>query len=154
MRHWILLGAAVSGLVSMDVAQAPARTPAELIANRQAGYKQIQAAMKGIGDQFRASEPSPPVIRQHSAALARLTPQVGGWFPRGTGPEAGVRTRAKAEIWSEPQRFRSASVDLVVAARRLEAAARGSDTAAIQSAYRALGATCSACHDRFRGPPV
>ena len=152
MRHLLLLGIATVGIVGAAIAQAPARTPAELIQNRQAGYRQIRDANKAINDQLQASEPSLATIRQNSAALVRLTPQVSGWFPAGTGPETGVRTRAKAEIWARPQEFRTAAVNLVVAARRLDAAARGNDVAAIRAAHGALGRTCSACHDQFRGP--
>ena len=152
MRRVILAGAAVLGLVGVAVAQTPARTPAQLVQNRQAGYKQIGAAFRGVQEQVRASEPSLPALRQHAAALARLAPQVSGWFPAGTGPEAGVRTRALPVIWSNGQAFRTASVNLVVAARQLDAAARGTDLAAIRSAAQALGRTCGGCHDQFRGP--
>lgn len=152
MRQFVLLGVATLGLVGVAIAQTPARTPAQLIQNRQAGYKQIGAAFRGVMEQVRASEPNLATIRQHSATIARLAPQVSGWFPRGTGPEAGVRTRAKAEIWTSAGDFRTASVNLVVAARRLDAAAQGSDVAAIRTAFQALGRTCGGCHDQFRGP--
>jgi cytochrome c556 len=152
MRQWVLAGAAALGLVGVAIAQTPARTPAQLIQNRQAGYKQINVAFRAVLEQSRAGEPDLAAIRQHAAVIARLAPQVSGWFPRGTGPETGVRTRAKAEIWTNPDAFRSSSVNLVVAARRLDAAARGNDIAAIRAAFQALGRTCSGCHDQFRGP--
>lgn len=152
MRQLVLVGIAVVSLVGVAVAQTPARTPAQLIQNRQAGYKQINIAFRGVLEQVRADEPSLPTIRQHAATIARLAPHVSGWFPRGTGPEAGVRTRAKMEIWSNGPAFRTASVNLVVAARQLDAAARGTDIAAIRAAHQALGRTCSGCHDQFRGP--
>jgi cytochrome c556 len=152
MRQFVLAAFGVFGLVSVAVAQAPARTPAELIQHRQAGYKQINAAFRAVLEQVRADEPSLPVIRQNAATIARLAPQVGGWFPRGTGLETGVRTRAKVEIWADPQAFRTASVNLVVAARQLASAARAGDITAIRAAHQALGRTCSGCHDQFRAP--
>lgn len=152
MRRLVLLGIGVLGLVGVAFAQTPARTAAQLVQNRQAGYKQIGAAFHGLLEQSRASEPSLPVLRQHAATIARLAPQVSGWFPRGTGPEAGVRTRALPEIWSNAAAFRTASVNLVVAARRLDTATRGGHTAAIRAAVTALGRTCGGCHDQFRGP--
>jgi cytochrome c556 len=152
MRQVALLGIALVGLVGAAVAQTPARTPAQLIQNRQANYKQIGTAFRGVMEQVRASEPALPLLRQHAATIARLAPQVGGWFPRGTGPEAGVRTRALPVIWTNGAAFRTASVNLVVAARQLETATRGTDVAAIRSAAYALGRTCAGCHDEFRGP--
>jgi len=154
MRHAILLGFATAGLVGVAVAQSPARTPAQLIQNRQAGYKQIGAAFRGLFEQTRAGEPDLAAIRQHAATIARLAPNVGGWFPPGTGPETGIRTRAKAEIWTSQQEFRTSSVNLVVAARRMEQAAAGSDMDAIRTAFRGLQGTCAACHERFRGPEI
>lgn len=152
MRHLVLLGLATVGLVGVAVAQSPARTPAQLIQNRQAGYKQIGAAFRGLFEQSRATQPDLAAVRQHSATIARLAPNVGGWFPAGTGPEAGVRTRAKADIWAAPQEFRTLSVNLVVAARRMEQAAAGGDREAIGAAFANLRGTCAACHDRFRAP--
>jgi len=152
MRSLILLGTASLALVGVAVAQTPARTPAQLIQARQAGYKQILAAFKGLNGQVRAPEPSLPAIRQHSAVLARLAPRVGGWFPAGTGPDTGVRTRAKAEIWSDRATFRTRSVNFVVAARRLHAAARANDLAAVRAALPGVGGSCRECHDQFRGP--
>lgn len=152
MRHILLLCLAAIGLVGVAVAQSPARSPAQLIQNRQAGYKQIGAAFRGIQEQVRASEPNLATLRQHTAALARLAPQVSGWFPAGTGPEAGVRTRALPLIWANGHAFRTASVNLVVAARQLDTASRGTDLAAIRAAAQALGRTCGGCHDQFRGP--
>ena len=152
MRQFIVLGSAALGLVGVAVAQTPGRTPAQVITNRQAGYKQINMSMRGVVEQVRAGEPSLPLIRQHAATIARLAPQVSGWFPAGTGPEAGVSTRAKAEIWTNQTAFRTASVNLVVAARQLEAAAQGADIAAIRAAFGSLQRTCGGCHDQFRGP--
>lgn len=152
MRRIVSLGIAALGLVGVAIAQTPARTPAQLIQNRQAGYKQIGAAFRGVQEQVRASEPNLPTIRQHAATLARLTPHVSGWFPAGTGPEAGVRTRALPAIWTNQAAFRTASVNLVVAARQLETAAQGTDIAAIRAAAQGLGRTCGGCHDQFRGP--
>lgn len=152
MRQVMLLGVAVFALIGVAVAQTPARTPAQLIRNRQAGYKQIGAAFRGVQEQVRASEPSLPTLRQHAATLARLAPQVSGWFPAGTGSEAGVRTRALPAIWTNGPAFRTASVNLVVAARQLDTAARGTDVASIRAAAQALGRTCGGCHDQFRGP--
>ena len=152
MRHLLLLGLATVGLVGVAVAQSPARTPAQLIQNRQAGYKQIAAAFRAVQTQARAANPDLALIRSNSAIIARLAPSVSGWFPRGTGPEAGVRTRAKAEIWAQPREFRTAAVNLVVAARRLQSVSRGSNVPAIQAAARSLGESCSACHNTFRVP--
>jgi len=154
MRKLVLGLAAVACLVSVAAAQGPARTPAELIRARQAGYKQMAPAFKALFEQTRAGEPSLETIRTASATISRIAPQVGGWFPHGTGPEVGVPTRAKVEIWASPQVFRARAVDLVVAARAVEAAAQRGDIAAVRAAFPGLRQACAACHDLFRGPEL
>ena len=148
MKHLILASFAVAGLASAAFAFAPADT----IRMRQANYKQMGAAMKGLNDQLRADSPALPQIRQHSALLRRHALQVLNWFPRGTGPESGVRTRAKAEIWTDRPGFSRAGARLLVAARELDAAARRGDIAQVRAALPGLRGACGACHDAYRGP--
>jgi len=154
MRKAFLAIATVAGLVTVAAAQTPARTPAELIHNRQASYKQIAAAFKGLFEQSRASAPSIETIRPHAATIARLAPQVNGWFPPGTGPETGVPTRAKAELWANRQDFLARAAAFVVAARQVDAAARAGDITAYRTAFPGLRQACADCHDRYRGPEL
>ncbi|MFP5330566.1 MAG: c-type cytochrome [Alphaproteobacteria bacterium] len=154
MRKLVLGIAALAGLAAVAAAQAPARTPADLIRARQAGYKQMAPAMKAVFDQSRASEPSFDIIRANTATIARIAPLVGGWFPHGTGPEVGVPTRAKPEIWANPQLFRQRAAELVVAARALDGAAQSGDLAAVRAAFPVLRQACANCHDTFRGPEL
>ena len=152
MRHVVLAAAAVLTVTAAAGAQLGPRAAAGTIHARQAHYKQMGAAMKGINDQLHGSSPSVPAIRHGSAVIARFAPQVLGWFPRGSGPEAGVRTRARPEIWSDHDGFTRAGAGLLVAARNLDAAARGGDVAAIRAAMAGLTHACSNCHDDFRAP--
>ena len=87
-----------------------------------------------------------------AALLADRSVRVLTWFPRGTGAEAGVRTRAKPDIWSNPAGFRQAGATFVVAARALNVAARAGDVAQIRAAFTGVSHACSNCHDSFRGP--
>ena len=112
----------------------------------------MAAAVKGINDQLHASSPSVMAIRRNSTVILRFAPQVLRWFPPGTGPEAGVRTRARPEIWTNPGGFTSAGARLLVAARDLDSAARRGDPNAIRAAMSGLTHACSNCHDDFRGP--
>ena len=154
MRKAFLAVAAVVSLVTVAAAQRPARTPADLIRNRQTWYKQISAAFKGLFEQSRASAPSIEAIRPHAATIARLAPQVNGWFPPGTGPETGVPTRAKAELWANRRDFLARAAAFVVAARRVDAAARAGDIDAYRAAFPGLRQACADCHDRYRGPEI
>lgn len=131
-------------------AAAPAADPAEVIKARQAHYKEMGKAMKGIGDELKKSAPDVAVIQANAATLDRLAPQVPGWFPAGTGPEAGVKTEARAEIWSKPEEFSAAAANFATAARQFNATAQTGDVAAIGAAMKQLGGSCKGCHDKFR----
>jgi cytochrome c556 len=154
MRKLVLALTAVASLITVAAAQTPARTPAELIRNRQAGYKQMSESFKALFAQTKADAPSIDAIRTHAAVVARIAPQVGGWFPPGTGPETGVPTRAKAELWANAADFRQRSAALVVAARQVEAAARAGNVEAFKAAFPGLRQSCADCHDRYRGPEL
>lgn len=148
MKQLVLIAAATAAIVATAAIAAPADT----IRMRQANYKQIGAAMKGINEQLRNSTPSIPAIRAASRNILGFAPQVLRWFPRGTGPEAGVRTRARPEIWTDHAGFRRAGAGLLVAARNFDAAARRGDLVAIRAAAPGLAHACSNCHDDYRAP--
>jgi cytochrome c556 len=148
VKRIVLASLAAAGLATAAVALAPADT----IRMRQGNYKQMGSAMHGLVQQTRSGSPSIPEIRRHSALLLRFAPQVLQWFPAGTGAEAGVRTRAKAEIWSDRQGFRTAGARLLLAARRMDAAARSGDIARVRAALPALQGACGGCHEAYRGP--
>jgi len=152
MRNIVLAAAAAITCVTAAAAQLSPRRAAATIESRQANYKQMAAAMKGINDQLRGGNASVTEIRRGSAVIARFAPQVLRWFPRGSGAEAGVRTRAKPEIWSDGAAFTRAGATLVVAARNLETAARSGEVPAIRAAMAGVARACSGCHDGFRAP--
>lgn len=152
MRNLILGVLAVAGLTATAAAENRPSAAAGTIHMRQANYKQMAAAMKALTEQVRGSSPSLPVIRRSSATILRFAPQLLRWFPAGSGAEAGVRTRARPEIWSDHAGFTRAGAGLLLAARGLDAAARGGDMAAIRSAIPQVAHACSACHDDYRAP--
>jgi cytochrome c556 len=146
----VLTAAAVAAIITTAAAQSP--SPADQIRERQAHYKQMGGAMKGIGDQLHSDAPSIDAIRQGSHVILTFAPQLLRWFPRGTGAEAGVRTRALPEIWSDNQNFRRAGAALLVAARTLDAAAQRGDLDAIRAAAPQVAHACGNCHDTYRAP--
>jgi cytochrome c556 len=150
LKHFLLTAVAVAAIVT--TASAQGNRAADLIRERQSHYKQMGAAMKGINEQLHGSAPSIDAIRQGSRVLVTLAPQLLRWFPRGTGPEAGVRTRALPAIWSNNRDFRRAGATLLVAARALDAAAQRGDLDAVRAATPQVAHACGNCHDNFRAP--
>ena len=64
-------------------------------------------------------------------------------FPAGSEQEDD---QTKATIWSDRAGFEAARGDAVTAALAI---AQASDAASFQAAYKSLGATCTACHDKY-----
>lgn len=152
MRHLVSGTLAIAIVAAVAGAQTRAPAPADTIRMRQANYKQMAAAMKGLNEEIRGRAPAVATVRRHAALIARYAPLVLRWFPHGSGAETGMRTRAKAEIWTDPQGFRRAGATLLVASRSLDAAARRGDMPAIRAAVPALANACGGCHEDYRGP--
>jgi cytochrome c556 len=127
-------------------------TVAGTIRARQANYKDMARASKAIGDQLKARNPSIADIRSNAQRLADHAPGILTWFPEGSGPESGVRTRAKAEIWTDQQGFGEAAARFIATAQEFSTTAAIGDIAAIRAAQADLGPACRNCHDRFRAP--
>ena len=67
------------------------------------------------------------------------------------GSEQGAveGSRAKTDVWSDPAGFTMKFTDMEVAALALVGAA---DAAAVGAGMGALGGSCKACHETYRGP--
>jgi cytochrome c556 len=152
LKKLVLASVAVAAICGAAYAQHPAAGPAATIQARQGQYKQMAAALKGISDQLRSGSPDLAQIRVRAALLADRSAHVLAWFPHGTGAEAGVRTRAKPDIWANAAGFRQAGGAFVLAARALNGAAQAGDLARIRAALPAVQRACSGCHDNFRAP--
>jgi cytochrome c556 len=132
-------------------------TPADVAAfmhDRHERYEDLGDAMKGINRELKGGSPSVAAIQRHAAHIAQFAPQVPSLFPPGTGPETGRRTRAKAEIWSDPETFRQRALAFDREAARFNQTAQTGDLAAIRTALPDLSGACKNCHDRFRGPEI
>ena len=117
--------------------------------DRHENYERIGDAMKVITRELKGDSPDLAQVRQNANVIATLAPQVPSWFPPGTGPDAG-KTEAKAEIWQKPEDFTAKARALEQAATAFNAAAQGTDLAAIRAAHADLGKSCKACHDLYR----
>ena len=81
------------------------------------------------------------------AALARM--ERATLWVAGTEQGAVEGSRAKAEIWSDPDGFAKKFDDLTTAATALVDAG---DAGAVGAGMGALGGSCKACHEAYRGP--
>jgi cytochrome c556 len=126
-------------------------SPADAIKLRQQGLKALGSAFKVIRDELKSGAPDAGKINAAGAEIAKAGKAIDGWFPAGTGAEAGVETDAKAEIWSDAAGFAAARDAFVrEAAKSAQVFASDGDPSARSGAATALGETCKGCHDKYR----
>ena len=117
---------------------------------RHESFERFGKAFKTINDQLKAGKPDWGKIRASAATMQKLSGQIPGWFPAGSGPESGAKTHAKAAIWTDAAGFQAALKPLQPAVARLDTAARAGDADALQEAVKAAGAACGGCHKKYR----
>ena len=149
-KHLIALGLAGTALVCGTAIIAVAATPAQTISLRKGNFREIGGSFKSINDELKSGSPNLAVVRPAARDIATRARTTVNLFPRGTGPEAGVTTRALPAIWANANQFVQLQRNLISAADALNAAAASGNTAALPAAAKALGATCKSCHEQFR----
>ena len=124
--------------------------PKDAISARSAGYRAMGAAYKSVNDQLRSGNLDKASLTAAAARIQATAKAQYGWFPKGSGPEAGVKTAAKPEIWSQPAQFKAAQDAFATQAAAFSKAVASGNTAALTAQTKQLGAACSACHKAFR----
>ena len=124
-------------------------TALRLMDERHENMEEIGDSMKRITRELKDAEPDLARVREEAATVAGLAPQIPSWFPAGSGPDVG-ETEALAEIWRKPDDFAAKAQAMEEAALAFQAAAQGTDLAAIRAAQGGLGKSCKACHDLYR----
>jgi len=147
----LVAGAALT--VSGGYLAAADQTPAEIIKARQDHFKDMGRSMKAIVDQLKSGSIDKTVVTEAAKKVADYSKQIPTWFPKGSGPESGVKTLAKPEIWEKPADFQAAAEKLPPEADKLVEAAATGDAAMIGAQLQATGKTCGGCHKPFRVPP-
>ena len=144
-----MITAAVIGLTCLAGAAGAQAPAADVIKGRQAAMMLSGAAMGSIKTAIDSGQ-APASQRFSTRALSRWAHAVPGMFPAGSGPEAGVQTNARAEIWTDRAGFEARAAAYAAAADRLAETAGGEDAAAFSEAWTAVRRSCQACHDAYK----
>jgi cytochrome c556 len=140
------------GVALLAGAALAADTGADAVKARQQNFKQLGGAFKTIFDELKKPDPDKAAIAAAATKMNTLASQEQTWFPKGSGPEAGVKTGAKPEIWSDSAGFAAAVQKLQGETAKLQQVAAGGDITAIKAQAAATGGACKNCHDKFRVP--
>lgn len=140
----------VGGALALVAGVAVAADAGALVKAREDNFKGMSKAMKAIGEELKAPAPAAAVLKANAATVAQNAHRVAGFFPKGSGPESGVKTHALPAIWEKPADFKKRAADLVAAADALQAAAATGNPAAVRDAQMKTGMACKACHQDFK----
>ena len=157
-KVWRAAGAAlvplfIGTLGTAQIAQAQSPSPADkAIEYRQAVFKIVAGNFGPLAQSAQGKiELQPAAARKHAERLAAIADFTRDAFPE-ISREGSVKTKAKAEIWSDRAEFNKLLDDLGNATRVLanvtaNAAAKPED---FKAAVGNVGNACKGCHDKFR----
>lgn len=148
-KYFVAAGLAVA-VLGAGMTTSPAF--ADSLKDRKAAMKDLSKANKVIKayTQGKGDLKSAVAAAKKMASLAETLPAM---FPKGTGMgHHGMKTRAKAEIWKDWDKFKKANSNLVMASSNFANWSQMGDESTLKSAFGAIGKSCGGCHKPFRGP--
>ncbi len=122
----------------------------QVVHARREHFKRLGRTAKSLRDQIGRSRPNWNLVVSDTNEIERLAQDLPNWFPAGSGQARGIKTKARAIIWSKPQEFARAAHRLSNSAAILAQAASRHDLAGVRLRARAVGQACGSCHHRFR----
>jgi cytochrome c556 len=152
---WVLaLGLAGASAAALAHTEGPVpNTPGgKAAAQRHKNFKEMGGAFKAIMDELKKDTPDKAVVAAKARTVKTLAADLPHWFPKGSGPETGMKTLAKPVIWTDPKGFGAAATRLQVETAKLDAVAQAGDMAGVKAQFAATGKACKNCHDKFRKP--
>ena len=114
--------------------------------------KALGGAAKALNDQLKSGAPDAAIVKAQTARMAQLAHALPTWFPKGSGPESGAKTRALPIIWTDGPGFSLVQQHLAAEADKLAAAGASGDMSAVGAQFRVVFGACKSCHDKYRGP--
>lgn len=141
-----IVGALTAGLASAPVLAAAS----DIVRSRIEGLRELGALFKNVNDELKSSTPQPMILRISARQITDVARDQYTWFPAGTGPEAGVKTKAKPEIWQRSAEFKKLQDNFARQATEFNKVVLSGDVAKMRAQVKLLGATCGGCHRTFR----
>ncbi|MDD3676228.1 MAG: cytochrome c [Thauera propionica] len=148
MKKTIALGILALSLAGTASAQVK---PEDQIKYRQAGYSFMAWNMGKIKANVEGEYNAQQVQAAANAIAAIAGSGMGALYGPGTDKAVGDRkTRVKPEFFQNMEDVGKLATDFNAAAANLAKVAATGDKAAVQKAFGETGATCKACHDKYR----
>jgi cytochrome c556 len=137
--------AALGGASLEALAQAK---PDVLVKQRQAAMTLQGKYLGPIGAMMKGAAPyNADIVARNATFLENLSRMPWDGFDPST---QGEKSKARAEIYKEPAKFRAAYELLEAETGKLGAAARAKDEAGVRASFGGVAKACGSCHDAFR----
>lgn len=149
MRRIVLSVLAACLLTTFATANAAETAPVDAIKYRKAVMNGLAAHVSAFLMVNMGKVQHPDHLQAHANALADLGAQAKVLFPAGT---AEGDTDALPLIWQEQDKFMELSTKLETSSAQLRDAVAANNKAGTMAAFKLLGESCKACHDRYRKP--
>ena len=152
-RASALAVAIASGFAAPRAVAQPATQPATqpaIVRSRIEALREVGTAFKNINDELKSRTPQLFIVQLSARQIRDAARNQYGWFPAGSGPQPGAKTRAKPEIWARPTEFKTAQDAFAGQATAFFQIAAAGDVAKIRAQANKLGQACSNCHRTFR----
>jgi cytochrome c556 len=144
--------ALISSIAIVGVVKA-APSVSDLIKSRQDKLRDMGGALKGIDDELKKRNPDwDNVIGPAIETLQGRGTYLLEWFPKGSGPESGLKTYALPALWQKPNDFTRLGKAMMAETAKLKQIASTKDAPALRTEVAAVGKSCKACHDSYRSP--
>ncbi len=141
----LMLGAAAPSLAA-DESKAD-----EQIKYRQSAMTLVKTYFGPMGAMSQDKMPFDKArVAQYSEILAMLAKLPVDQYPAGSEKGDKLKTRAKAEAWTDGAKLKQVNDKFVQESAKLAQVAKGNDVKAIKAQIGAVGKTCKACHDDFK----
>lgn len=151
IRKSLLVSLAVSVVAAttlLGVAIAQDARVAQQVKLRQSAYTVLGAQMGLMGAMASGRAPFDAnafrAAAERAAAMGNYVPEL---FPAGSITPS---SKAKPELWQQQAEFQRLMKDMQTKVTALATTARGGDLEAIKPAFGATGASCKACHDKYK----
>lgn len=147
----IVVALVLTGIASLSIAQQTLK-PEEMIHYRKAGLSFISWNMGKIKANIDGSYDKDQVaVAANSIAAAANSGLFASLFVPGTDKEiGGEKTRARPEVFQQPDKFRDLGAALAKEANELAKLASAGDAGAVKGQFGKVARACKNCHDDFR----
>ena len=139
-----------AGLLMQVIFVGPVAAQQAIIDERQAGFKDMGAAMKTLRDELKSDEPNTAAMTAAAEQMAALAAKIPAWFPAGSGPESGLDTDARDYIWTNKEKFDRITDEVISATKAMVPLTTGGDLSALKKQLLVVRDSCSSCHDSYR----